>query len=245
MKPQALFTFLIVMAWTLSGEAQTKKSSWDYQQFDWNKAYQSQSFSGYYKEGGEFIDLKMVKGSPYFVAVFMPGKVSFQGKTSKDFYIRYNAFGDEIEVKEELSATGVKALLKDPEITAEFNGELFVYVEDFINDKDEKNSGYMSLIHQGPQYTVYLQKRKIFKRGKEARTSFESGFPDQFVDEYNYYISENGQPATYIKMNKRSLTDLADGSQKNSLKQFIRDNNIDTDAPEDIEKLFRFIEQSM
>lgn len=236
-----LFTLGLILAMTLTTQAQTKKTSVDYQTFDWNKAYQSQSISGYYK-GKSNVDLSKVKGSPYFSSAFAPGEVSYQNREARDFYLRYNAFSDEVEVKEKSNTVAYQALLKTPDISATFLGNEYRYMPAFKKENGEQGEGYLIVLYKGEKYTLFAQKRKEFREGREARTSFESGFPDKFVDEINYFIAEGNQTPVYFKPSKKSIYDYAGSIDKKELKRFMKDQDLDPDKEEDLAEIFKYFE---
>lgn len=237
-----VFTLSFALYFCQYSAAQGKRETFDYQAFDWNTAYQSQSISGYYKEDGNKVDIKKVKGSPYFATAFVPGEVRYKDKEAKNFQLRYNAFSDEIEVKEKPNTVNYQALLKTPDISATFLGNEYRYLPAFKKENGDQASGYLMVLHKGEKYTLYVQKRKEFREGREARTSFESGFPDKFVDEINYFIAEGSQTPVFFKPSKKALHEYAGSIDKKELKKFLKDQDLDPDKEEDLAEIFKYFE---
>ncbi|THD69701.1 hypothetical protein E7Z59_05075 [Robertkochia marina] len=215
----------------------------NYNQFDWNKAYQSQSFS-YYKEGTRK-DVSKVEGSPYFTPEFLKGEAIYKDTISKPYYIRYNAYMDEIEVKEGPNSDMVKTLLKDSKISAVIDGEKLKYIPNFADKNDKYRNGYLYVVYDGDTYDLFLRKNKEFREGVKAMTSFQSNFPDKFEDRIEYYVSVNNTEPVYLKLSRRGIMSIIEDDQRALVKAYIKENELAPDNQEELIMLMEYIENSL
>lgn len=214
-----------------------------YNQFDWNKAYQSQSFSSYNQQNSK--DLSLVEGSPYYNTVFLPGEVFYRDTIAKPFYIRHNAFMDEIEVKEDLESEMFKSLLKDSKISVIIAGEKMRYIPFFKDRYDQTRNGYMFEVYDGVKYDILHRKTKEFREGVTAMTSFQSSFPDKFEDRSEYYISIDGKEPAYIKLSRKGILSIIEKDKRAALKDYMKANDLDPDNQDELIRMMNYIETEL
>ncbi len=79
-------------------------------------------------ENGKYVlNFKLIKGSPYENNHYLLGRViDEKNHKSINMYLRYNIYGDEIEIKAVLHDTKTKALLKKNDISCVIKGILII-----------------------------------------------------------------------------------------------------------------------
>ncbi len=139
-----------------------------------------------------------VKGSPYIHETFLPGTVVIKSQ-SYNTILRYNAYADEIEMKNERNEN--IALLKRDYILASFGGEEYT----IINLGEKK--GYVLALEKG-DISLFKRHTKEFVPEKKATSSYGNGKPAQLVDNISYYLVVGDKPAKQIKLRKNDLIKL-------------------------------------
>ena len=184
-----------------------------------------------------------IKGTPYFNEKFTDSKIKYFDKTFKEiFYLRYNAFSDEIEMgKNKLQNKSVEIVQKNENIICYIGNETFVY-KNYKNEIENLKEGYLTMIFEGKKSKIFRTKRKLFMEATQARTSLERAFPARYIDEISYYISLNDfSEITYLKLSKKSISKLIDNKEKR-IKKFISDNKIKVNNEIDLIKVFNFFD---
>ena len=184
-----------------------------------------------------------IKGSPYFNEKFIDSKIKYFDKNLEEvFYLRYNAFSDEIELgKNKFQNESVEIVQKNEKIICFIGNEIFL-LKSYKNEVGNQKKGYLNMIFDGKKSKIYRSKRKIFMEATQARTSLERAFPARYIDEKSYYISlKNSSEINYLKVSKKSLLKLIDSKEK-KIKKFISENKIKLKNEADLIKVFEFYE---
>ncbi len=188
--------------------------------------------------GGVQIPVSEIEGSMYYEQEFIKGNL-YLGKTLyKSYFLRYNAYLDQFEVK-----TGQgqlpRSVTKGNTLSFKVGGNTYVLM-DFQDSKDQLFSGYLLELVSHGKYRLYQEKRKIFQRGKKAQTSYHKTSPHRFVDSQSFYVfSGRGYPKQ-LKNSNKSLKSLF-GSNADKAKRYIRENKIKLNDPADLIQLVEFL----
>lgn len=180
-----------------------------------------------------------IKGSAYFNEKFTLSEVDYFGKTLKEkTYLRYNAFSDEIEMGTNAEQkTTEDILLKNNKIISRIGSETYKYLPYKPKDGDITKIGYLIVIHENENYSLYLKRTKVYMEATAARTSLERSFPARFIDEVSYYYNYKGNTLQELRTSKRGLTD-AFAAHPEAIKSFLKTNKIKFKATADITNLF-------
>tara|TARA_Y100001970_G_scaffold225130_1_gene277872 strand:- start:14833 stop:15519 length:687 start_codon:yes stop_codon:yes gene_type:complete len=184
-----------------------------------------------------------IKGSPYFNEKFIDSKIKYFDKNLEEvFYLRYNAFSDEIEMgKNKFQNESVEIVQKNENIVCYIEDDIFL-LKSYKNEIGNQKKGYLNMIFDGQKSKIYRSKRKIFMEATQARTSLERAFPARYIDEKSYYISsKNSSEINYLKVSKKSLLKLIDSKEK-KVKKFMSENKIKLKNEGDLIKVFQFYE---
>ncbi len=185
------------------------------------------------------IPVSEIEGSMYYEQDFVKGNLYLGESLYKSYLLRYNAYLDQFEVK-----TGQgelpRSVAKGSTLSFKVGEDTFVLM-DYKDSKDQVFSGYLlELVPEG-KYRLYQEKRKIFKRGKQAQTSFHKTSPHRFVDSQSFYVySGRGYPKQ-LKNSNKSLKNLFGNENAGKLKRYIKENNIKLNDPEGLIQLVAFL----
>jgi len=175
-----------------------------------------------------------VQGSPYATENFIIGKVSIN-KDSFRTLLRYNAYLDEIQVKE--SEDKIISLLKRDYISAKIGNKTYA-IHDFKNGKEDVRRGYFVELNEGATKLI-LRERKEFVKGKKATSAYKNDTPSRLIDKKTYYIQEGDNPAQLIKLSKKSILPHL-SKHKTEVSQFISENKLKLKKEENIIKLLDY-----
>ncbi|WP_036379862.1 hypothetical protein [Muricauda sp. MAR_2010_75] len=179
-----------------------------------------------------------VQGSAYYVKEFKKATIYDKGEEVAEFYVRYDAFNDDLEVKRNKYSLTKESLIRDEDVSCVVDGREYRYMS-FKDDNDEMVKGYVVSIYEGNTYTVYERLRKTYKDGKYAKTSHGTDFPPRFSDKTEYYVAVSNDPPVYAKLNKKKVLDFFDGSSKKELAKYIKKKSIGFKNAEDLVSVFR------
>jgi len=184
-----------------------------------------------------------IKGSPYLNKNFIDSEIKYFDKTIKEtFFLRYNAFSDEIEMgKNKLQNSSVEIVQRNENIICYIGNETFLY-RNYKNEIENLKEGYLINIYDGEKSKIFISKRKIFMEATQARTSLERSFPARYIDEKSYYISlSDFKEINYLKLSKKNISKLLD-KKGNRIKKFISENKLKIKNESDLIKVFEFYE---
>jgi len=135
--------------------------------------------------------------------------------------LRYNAFNDEIEMKEENNQ--IISLLKRNYIKASL-GEKKFGIYSFIKDNVVKQGYFIELTDADTNKAILLKRhKKVLLKAQEATSSYKKGSPARLIDEESYYLKIDESPAKLIKLNKKSILPFLKTKSK-KVNEFISDN---------------------
>ena len=187
------------------------------------------------------LNYKLIKGSPYENNHFQFGKI-IDEKNNKltNTYLRYNIYGDEIELKNSLNNTKAKALLKKHDISCIIKGVHYKYLT-FKNNKNIELDGYLKLLYKGKNYNLYQRLTSKFTPKQEAENSFTQAIPATFDTNISYYLKQNNGAISFFPNKKRFLLKKFPALSK-SLKKYINKYQIRLKDKNDLISLVRFLD---
>ena len=181
-----------------------------------------------------------IQGSHYFNERFEVATLDYFGTELNDKgFMRYNAFRDEVEMASTTSQNESDlVLMKSNDIVPYIGGEKYLYIPHRLED-GRAYIGYLVLLHQGNNHTVYIKKQKVFMEEVVARTGLENPFPPRFVDNIQIYVSTNGDTPVPLKQSKKGVSSFfKENSDK--VRKFIKANKLKVSETDAIIKVFEF-----
>ena len=148
------------------------------------------------------IDLSSVEGSPYEITSFKFGSAVDKLTNSKqNFYLRFNAYNDEIQMKPSLDEKNIYGLVKAPNIYVIINAREYHYLS-YIQE-EQIMKGYFILVSKTAENQIYLRRTKRFKPGQPAKDSFRAAVPAAFKDNMDRYYYEKDDILHLIAVKKK------------------------------------------
>ncbi|WP_036379865.1 hypothetical protein [Muricauda sp. MAR_2010_75] len=190
---------------------------------------------------GEEVNLTLddIDGTIYLNEDFTLGALYEDGVAFKRLYLRYDAYNDEVELKESADSEMVRAMVKHPKYSCSIDGDKFVYM-DYQNEDGESVSGYLKPLVYGDGYVLYEKQIKVFKEGKPAKTSLDNSFPHRFLDKTEYYVSSGGEFPKFMKTKKSDVLSVFPDDQYGAMKNYVKGKRIDFDDSRDLMNLFAY-----
>lgn len=181
-------------------------------------------------------DLSKIKGSPYESEAFTSGKIVDElNDNSLDCYIRYNAYTDEVEVKEFPTSTKISTMSKDIGIYSTTNNKIYRRLS--FTTKAGKSYNRVSIeLVSGKGIRLFKMIKKEFIPEKKAETSYQPDLPAKFKTEVLYFLKkEDGY--FKLKLSNKKLVKSFPDKQK-EMQAFIKKNRLNVKNEPDLIKVF-------
>lgn len=188
--------------------------------------------------------LENFEGSPYQSTKFLLGNVYINGEvTASNLPLRYNIYGDEIQVKRNLEDDDdtIKALTKSPDIYVVIFNNQFMYLS---KQNGLKKGGYYQVLHEGKNMTLYKKLQKRYMEGKKAKTSFERDIPAKFKDDNLYFIKYNNGHYKEVPSSKSKRIKLL-SEVNGGIKNYLKTSKINISDEKGLLKAFKYCDANM
>ncbi|WP_423997941.1 hypothetical protein [Maribacter sp. IgM3_T14_3] len=189
-------------------------------------------------------DLGETIGSPFENKEYKNAKVLYDGEFLGDFYYRFNAYNQEIELKKtDLSEEKIQALIKHPKVTLAANDESYVYR--FMQTQNKKTEeGYLKLFYEGDTYKLYERYFVKFKEGKPAENSMVTAISSKFSGYTEYYYGKSDNNIiSEIPTKQSKFLKILPKKQTDNIKDYIESNDIDLTNKNDLSVIFNLMEE--
>ncbi len=176
-----------------------------------------------------------IQGSPFLFDEFIPGKVVI--KNDKPFMasLRYNAYQDEIQMKDPQNNT--IALLKRDYIKVQIRNDRFHVMSFELADGSAKQ-GYLISLNEG-KVSLFKRYKKIFIEGQEATSSYGSDKPAKLEEEVTYFLKKEDGVARELKLKKKELLNML-SDKESDLKAYISENKLKLKSAEEVVQLLNY-----
>ena len=175
-------------------------------------------------------------GSQYFSEVFVPANVKDKGIT----LIRYNAYTDQIEYKNNLDKVSPLPSEKDVIITTTDKRNAFEYL-DYTTDENENISGYLNLISNNDKVKIYSRLRVFLQDATEPTSGYTTYKPANYKKaSTKYFIRIKEKSVVALPTRKKDLISMFPGKDK-EIAAFIKENKISLSEEEDLKKLGEYL----
>lgn len=184
-------------------------------------------------------------GSAFETEDFNRGRVFYKEEDLGEFYYRYNIFSREIEVKKTLlEEEKHKALIKDPDVLLVPSQEARKYqYQSFINEKGEKDEGYLIALYEGNSYTLFTFLQVKFTEAKPAANTMVNPTPSKFTQFTDYYFKHSQGPISALPLKKNKLLAKFGTNKTSLLKEFIKQEKLKLSSEQDLIRLMVFVDQ--
>ncbi|MDP2687437.1 MAG: hypothetical protein Q8O62_09460 [Aequorivita sp.] len=179
-----------------------------------------------------------IKEEAYLNSNFMVGNIYQDENLIKaGVPMRYNAYADEIEIKNHVSEENYGALMKDESIYVKIEKDIYVFIP---FDGSNEKGGYFNIIADGKTYDLYKKTKAVFEEPYTAATSYEKNKPASFTKESKYYLMKNGT-LYELPDNTSSILKMME-DKKQEVKVFVKKNNLDLHKEEDLSKIVLYFD---
>jgi len=184
------------------------------------------------------MDLSNISGSPYENEAFVLGRVNQKStKKSMPYYLRYNIYNDEIQIKMDMNERNTRSLIKKNDIFMVLNQKEYHFLS-YTNKKNNLYEGYFILIFKGQNCKLFLRRTKIYKEKQLPKDGYHDPEPAKLVDNQSYYYTE-GKVLVPLADSKKNILKQFSGFE-NKLKNEIKTENLNLRTEEGLKSLFAY-----
>ncbi|WP_224483791.1 hypothetical protein [Robertkochia aurantiaca] len=179
-------------------------------------------------------------GSPYTNNNFIPTEIYYEDEKMGDFFYRYNALNQEVELKKTGSEEEpVQALQTDKKITIKVEGKDMSF-KTFTDQKDNTLNGYLIKLYDGDTYDLYKRIKVKFSEGSPAQNSFVAATPNRFTHFTEYYFQKDGvNRIDEIPSRDRKFLKMLSEEEKQEVKTILKEKGYSLKEEQELIGLFR------
>ncbi len=189
-------------------------------------------------------DVGSTLGSPFENEEYEKGKVIYNNEILGDYYYRFNAYNQEVELKKTLlPEEKMEALIKDPLVSLETNGDYYVYTS-MLSKNQKIEEGYVKLFYSGDKYKLYERYFVKFKEGKPAENSMVNPIPSKFTTYKEYfYKDKNEDIIKEIPFKKSKFLKIFSNDDLIEIKELLKSKDYNLNDKEDLTDLYKSLEK--
>ncbi|MEO0571767.1 MAG: hypothetical protein AAF039_08680 [Bacteroidota bacterium] len=185
-----------------------------------------------------------IQGSAYTSNTFLPGQLYYKDEFESNVFYRYNAYSEEIEVKNlDKEDAPIYGLQRDKNIILKTSDGKSMSFKTFIDKKGLTQNGYLTLLSNG-KYTLYKRSDVKYTQPQKAQNSFVAATPARFSQFTEYYLEAEGRNRIdEVELKKGKLLKLVEESQRESLKLYLKENGVKVKNERDILNIITHLNQ--
>ena len=179
------------------------------------------------------------EGSPYLSEAFIPARIDDMDKT---YLVRFNA----VDGTTEVMVSEQQVLVLDnsrKHVIALKDGSDRVYETlGYLNGKGDADASFFELIHQAPEFRLYLREEKKFFRKVKAQ-GYAAEQPARFEKVRDaFYMSDFPGSSDRLIPVPDKIKPFAAlfGENAASVRKFIKDNKLSLDEPDDLVRILHY-----
>ena len=186
----------------------------------------------------------VIQGSAFIHEDFRKASIYSNDGMEGVLFLRYDGFRDQFEIQPVSDDEETQVLLPREDIYCVINGATAKF-KSYNDKKGNYNEGYLFVLADTKDMVLYEKKAKLFKEGKEARTSLELDVPNRFVETTQLFLGKkegDKEEIVFFKASKKGVYGLFDEDPETGkkIKQFVSDKRLNLKEPEDVAKVFRY-----
>lgn len=180
--------------------------------------------------------LSDMKGSAYENESFLLGNIYQNDKlVSKNVLLRYNAFSDEIEIKNG-NDDSYGALLKNADTYTRIMDNIYIFIP---KDGSNLKGHYFKILTSGEHFELYSKMEATFRPPSFAKTSYDSDQPARINQETSYYLVSKRGTFYELPTSKSKIVKVM-GLKKKEINTYIKKERIDVNSEKDLIKLVNY-----
>lgn len=174
-----------------------------------------------------------IEGTPYMDEVYRMGIASVNGKEIR-LLMRYDAFNDQIELKDKLQKSF--NLLRREDIGATIDGKTYKVISYLENG--EKKLGYVNPLNSG-KVVLYFKPRKVFVQAMKPENGYNDYVPPKYKDNHTYFMQRGNATAEEVRLAKGAvLKFLRDKAP--AVKKFVSENRLKLKTETEVVQLLNY-----
>ena len=181
-----------------------------------------------------------IEGSPYLNDVFLPASVN---KSKTTFFIRFNAFENNIEYRGENDLVMTLVTSDDYKIKL-LDGSKREYEMNYYKDEGEVvRNTFFEKVHIHAKFVLYLKENIDFRPVRLAKHSFEWHKPAKFIKTKDVFFVQG------VTFESKNLTEIPKkeklffklfGEFTQRVKKYIKKEKLEIDRKEDLIRIMEF-----
>ncbi len=177
-------------------------------------------------------------GTPYLLDDFQNGVVTLQdGNVTETLTMNFNVYENRVEYADGQS---ILAFLGDEITSFEiFDGPNILTFKKGFEARGLEKHEFVQVLSEGP--SLGLLKHDITFQ-QNVPTYGSATQRDEFITNMRLFFYENGETERIRRISERGISGSLNAN-RNELRNFITDNNLDLDNPYDLRQLFEFYNQ--
>ncbi len=168
-------------------------------------------------------DLSKVAGSPYFDRGFENSSLWYKKELIGSYHVRYNAFQDQLEVKNSnLAEEEYQFLVQSSELKTKINGKEVQYFSHKDADGTMSDS-YFFKEFAGDDFILYTNQRKKYSPPKASSNTLAQSIPAKFMDDISLYYRTSGNDVLHeIPKRKNDFFEIFPAEKRTELKKYVK-----------------------
>ncbi len=185
-----------------------------------------------------------IQGSAYASEEFLPGKLYYKNKLESNLFYRYNAYMEEVEIKNtDVAGAPIRGLQRDKNIRILTSEGKSLSFETFIDKKGLTQNGYLQELSRG-KYTLYKRSDVKYTQPMKSQNSFVPAQPARFSKFTEYYLELEGRNRIdELELTKGKLLKLVAESDREALKAHLKESKLRVKNENDILSILVFLNQ--
>jgi len=245
MKKSILLAFTFFSAIAMSGQTTGQLATYNSTRGDGGVTdafYNYSAGSGTEKYSEKDILDDNIQGSPYTSNSFSPTPLYYKDEKVSNIFYRYNALNEEVEIMNtNVEGETIRSLARDKELNIRPNGKKMSF-KTFVTSKKRTTNGYLTELVDGEKYDLYKRIHVKFTEATASQNSFIKAIPARFTKFTEFYFQKKGvNRIDEVLPKKGKLLKLLGDSEKESVKQFLKENNVSLKEEADIIRIFEFL----
>tara|TARA_R110000850_G_scaffold199977_1_gene326117 strand:+ start:9552 stop:10241 length:690 start_codon:yes stop_codon:yes gene_type:complete len=188
------------------------------------------------------INLDNTNGSPFENEEFVLGSILSENNILiSNIYLRYNAYQDEFQIKQNPNAGDdkIQAIKKSTEFYVKMGDEIFTY-----KLPQDGMGGYYNILVEGNKVDLLKKISKKFVEGQKSVTMMTGNHPNRLIDESSYVVAKDDK-IIEVTGSKNKILEAIAGDQKNELKKYTKSENLNVKKEDEMIKAVNYYNENL
>lgn len=181
-------------------------------------------------------------GTPFLKEDFETGSILNENSVLvSNVFLRYNAFHDEFQVKQNLNESDdkIQAVRKSTDLLIKMGDEVYTYLL-----PTDGIGGYFNIVVEGEKKNLFRKYTKKFIEGAQSVNMMTGNHPNRLIDSNSFYVVDSKGKVTELPNSKNKKFQAIAGDKRNELKKYAKSSNLNVNKEEDLIKLVEYYNQN-